>query len=124
MYLLDSSAIIELLGGTERGRKIRDLIGEEMIVATAISLVEVLSGARGSMTMVASHFFKTVELLPFDREAASESLDIEQQLRKLGRPVERVDILIAGICKKHRIPIVTCDSGFTHMSMIDVRVIL
>ena len=124
MYLLDSSAIIELLAGSERGRKIKDLIGEDVLVSTAISLVEVLSGTQGNMATTASQFFKAIDSLPFDREAASESLEIERHLREHGKPAEWSDVFIAGICKKHRITLVTCDTGFRHMPMIEAKIVL
>ncbi|HLC65066.1 MAG TPA: PIN domain-containing protein [Candidatus Nanoarchaeia archaeon] len=123
MYVLDSSAIIELLSGTSLGKKVNDFVGDAPLAATSISISEVVSGAKGKAFEAALGFFNSVLILDFDKESAFESVEIENALRKAGRLIERTDIFIAAICRKHDLWLVSCDPDFTNVKSIKTKII-
>lgn len=63
MHILDSSIIIEILGGSELGRKALSAINEEHLATTAISMVEVLEGTKGKIDIAAVSFFDSIPVL-------------------------------------------------------------
>ncbi len=101
MIVLDSSAIIELLRGTEKGKKIREFIENEAVAATTISLNEVLIGIPPRHRMMGNQFFRTFQILPFDEDASYKSIKIEEELSKKGKLIGKLDIFIASICLAH-----------------------
>lgn len=123
MYLLDSSAIIELLGNSPKGKKIEELVGEMPLAATTISFVEVISGVKGKAIVAALEFFDSVLLFDFDKGAAHESIWIEKELRRTGQLIGRSDLYIAGICKSNNVMLVTCDNDFKKIKSITCYVI-
>ncbi len=123
MYLLDSSAIIELLADTNKAKKVEDLLGKTPIATTTISYVEVISGIKGNAIVGALEFFNSVLLLDFDIAAANESVWIEKELKRNGQMIGRSDLFIAGICKQSKLPLVTCDGDFKRVKSITVHVV-
>ena len=123
MYILDSSAIIELLTDTEKAKKIEDLLGNNPIATTTISYVEVISGIKGNAIVGALEFFNSIIVLDFDIAAANESIWIEKELKQQGQLLGRADLFIAGICKQNKMPLVTCDNDFKRVKSITVHVV-
>lgn len=123
MYLLDSSAIIELLGGTPRGRKIEQLVGKIPLATTTISFVEVISGMKGNAIVGALEFFNSIVVFDFDKAAANECIWIDKELRGIGQLIGKSDLYIAGISRKNKFPLVTCDNDFKRIKSITCYVI-
>ncbi len=123
MFLLDTSAIIELSYGTELAYKIKELIGEEYTVVTTISVEEFLVGIDETMFDTALTIFGAFHVYPLDIESAIESAKIERELKKSGRMIQRADIFIAGICKKYNLELITCDEDFLRIKSLKVRLI-
>jgi predicted nucleic acid-binding protein len=123
MYVLDSSAIIELLADTEKAKKIEEILGKTPIATTTISYVEVISGVKGKGIVGAIEFFNSVVVLDFDIVAANESIWIEKELKQTGQLLGRTDLFIAGICKQNKFPLVTCDNDFKRVKSITVHVV-
>lgn len=123
MYVLDSSAIIELLADTPKAKKIEDILGENTIATTTISYVEVISGIKGKGIIGTLEFFNSVLVLNFDISAANESIWIEKELKRNGQLIGRSDLFIAGICKQNKFPLVTCDADFKRIKSITVHLI-
>lgn len=123
MIILDSSAIIELIKGTEQGKEIVKLIEHETVGITTMSINEVLLGAKDKYKLFLKEFFKSVHIFPFDEEAAYKSIDVEESLKKKGRPIGKIDILIAATCINYGIPLITCDKDFTNIQELKVILI-
>jgi len=118
MIVLDSSAAIELLAGTEKGEKIRQVLENEVAASTPFTIYEVLPGAKNQA--IANEFIKTLHILPFDSDAAFKSIEIESGLRKRGTPVGKIDVFIASICIVHDIPVLTTDKDFQRIHDLKV----
>lgn len=123
MYVLDSSAIIELLADTEKAKKIENILGKSPVATTTISYVEVISGIKGKGIVGTLEFFNSVLVLDFDIAAANESIWIEKELKRNGQLIGRSDLFIAGICKQTKFPLVTCDADFKRVKSIIVHVV-
>ncbi len=123
MYLFDTSAILEILYGTEKGNNILKILKEEQIITTSITLHEVAIGEEMTRLETALNFFGIIEILPFDKECALQSSSIEKELTKKGKKINRIDILIAGICKKHNLTLITLDNDFKNIDSIKAKIL-
>ncbi len=121
MYILDTSAFIHLAKETDIGRKIRESYGEEIVRITTFTVHELLVGALSSTKkQLYEDLFPLLEILPFGYDAATHSAELERLLRTRGRLINKVDILIAGICLTYGATIVTCDADFTKIPGLQV----
>lgn len=112
MYLLDSSAIIELLHGTKSGEEIMKFIDNNHVCTTSINLYEVLMGENEKENEKISQFFSSVKILDFDENAARFSVELEKKLIRSGKNINKIDVLIAGICKSNNKLLVSLDNDF------------
>jgi predicted nucleic acid-binding protein len=120
VYVLDSSAIIEVLNATTKGKKVSDLVRGHFIGATTICYVEVMVGARGKALRATADFFDAVTILPFDKKAADITIKLQNELYQCGKLLGRGDLLIAGICKNRKAPLITCDDDFVKVKGLKV----
>lgn len=123
MYLLDSSAIIEVLAASNLGKRIADLTRSSPLATTTISLVEVMAGVEGRTAQIAERFISTMKLYSFDKAAADESIVLEKVLKKQGKIIARQDLFIAAISKCHQCVLVTCDKDFENISQLKVKIV-
>ena len=123
MYVLDSSAIIEILYNSKKGEKIVQAIKEEDIASTTICKVEVLIGAKGKAENYAKDIFRKMYVFEFTKDAAERSIEMGKELLKEGKPLEGPDLFIAGICKEQNLPLITCDKSFKNIKGIKVMYI-
>ncbi len=112
MAILDSSAIIHLLKGAQKGQSLQEKFETELTSTTSISINEVLAGIDNKHKLIAIDFLKGLEIIPFDERAAYKSAELEESLRKKGKMMGKLDLLIAAICLTHNIPLVTTDADF------------
>ncbi len=120
MAIVDSSALIHLFDGTEEGEQIKKKYGQEMNAITAITLHEVAIGVHPQRREIADYFMSRLEVLPFDKEAAEKSVEIELKLRKRGRLINRADIFIAAICLINNMTLITTDNDFLEIDGLKV----
>lgn len=88
---------------------------------TTINVYELYYGARRSMNPETSilkvdSLLKSIDILGFDKPAALKAADIQAELMDSGRPVNILDVLIAGIVMANNEEILTRDSE--HFSRI------
>lgn len=118
MYLLDSSAIIEILHNTEKGKKIVALVDKNPVCTTSINVYEILLGEREKESEKINQFFSSLKILNFDDNSAKFSVELEKKLIRFGKTINKIDILIAGICKSNNKTIVSLDSDFKRIGDI------
>jgi predicted nucleic acid-binding protein len=116
MIVLDTSAAIELLCGSEIGRKIQEMTSDDEIVITAHTVHELLLGEDD----VVLEFISNTRVLPYDGDSAVASARIERGLSRKGRMVNRMDILIAGVCVAQKARIIAVDKDFSRIPGIDM----
>lgn len=115
MIVLDTSALIELIKGRERGRKILDYVKEERIAITTVTVNEFFIGATEKEKERFETVFSLLEILPFDSDAAYRSVVIEEDLEHRGQLIGKLDIFIAAIAHVSGFPLVTLDNDFSRI---------
>ncbi len=122
-YCLDTSAVIEVLFATEKGKKIQHITKDQPITITILTIHELLVGMKEKDIEKMEHFLKSVSAAEFSKECATHSAVIERHLREKGRLVNKMDILIAGICLHRNYHLITCDKDFENIKGIQTTII-
>jgi predicted nucleic acid-binding protein len=85
----------------------------ETVVATGLVLQELLQGFSGPKDRKA--IFDRFEALPFvspDRNDHVQAADLRNQCRRRGVQVETIDALLAQLCIRHELTMLTTDDDF------------
>ena len=119
MNLLDTSFVVDLFRGDQ---KISGFLDAES-ATTAITYYEIMSYRRRrklkSEGAIFERFFSEVPVLPFTRAAAEESSAITARLMDIGKPVNALDVLIAGTALANGAErLITRDRGFLEIAKI------
>src|SRR3989338_8183738 len=112
MIVLDTSAIVEILRGTDIGKRIAEKFNKDIKFTTAISAYELMLGIKDKDTIKVESFLNDLDILDFDIKAGKESAQIEKELKSKGNLINKIDILISGICKNYNATILTLDHDF------------
>ena len=121
MLFLDTSAVLELLYGTEKGEQIKEFIKEKPISISSLNVHELLVGLKNEEKAVLNNFLTEVEVLPFDKQSAQKSAELARALKTKGKMINQMDILIAAMCLHHTCILVTCDKHFLAVDGLDVH---
>ncbi len=128
MIVLDTSFIIDYVKGLD---KTRDLIhGKYYVVTTVISYHEIMAGVKIAKAKreekIFRKFFSELKILNFDLKSAEVSSEIASKLSAIGRSVNVMDVLIAGIAISNGADaIVTADKDFLEIAKVsDLDVII
>lgn len=123
MILLDTSAVIELLEGTVKGQKVQNLIKDNAVGISSITLNEFLIGCRDKQREIFQNFVAALEVFSFDSDAAYKSEFVEKSLMRKGKIIGKMDIFIASICLVQDIPLITIDKDFKNVDRLKVFLI-
>lgn len=121
MFFLDTSAVLELIYGTEKGEQIKTFVKGGPIALSALSIHELLVGLKEKEREALNNFFKEITVFDFDKKAAEKSAEVERELQKKGRLVNKMDILIAAACLVHGHEFLTCDKHFLTVEKLKVH---
>ena len=127
MIVLDTSFLIDYVKGLD---KTRDLIHDKYVVTTVISYHEIMAGVKIAKAKreekIFRKFFSELKILNFDLKSAEVSSEIASKLSAIGRSVNVMDILIAGIAISNGADaIVTADKDFLEIAKVsDLDVII
>ena len=124
MYVLDSSALIEILEGSPLAKKIEALIQDAPLVTTSICMHELLVGAHSEQEhFVLEHLFSNIRILDYTADAARASAHMMGALSETGTLINKMDILIAAICNVHDAHLLTLDKDFSMIKALNVSLI-
>jgi predicted nucleic acid-binding protein len=112
MIILDTSALIEITKGSEKGAQIVSHIQEESYATTSINMHELLLLARSDEKKEFKEFLNAIKIYPYDRDCVEKSVFIERELMQKGKLINKLDILIASICLAQGAGILTLDEDF------------
>jgi len=123
MILLDTSFIIDLHKGADSARPLVSKLRGRSLATTTISLFEVFTGIHHRRLKDEersfSRFFSTVRLLAVDRRAAEQAGKIMGELMRVGKQVNALDALIAGVGVANNVEaIVTKDEDFVDIAKV------
>lgn len=89
----------------------------DLVVSTGIVLQELLQGFQGPRAKRA--IIRDFSLLPMitpDIEDHIEAAELRNRCRRKGVQIGTIDALIAGICIRHELPLLTTDQDFNAVS--------
>jgi tRNA(fMet)-specific endonuclease VapC len=100
MSVLDTNYLVSILQGKGVSELTVDMIDDPK--TTAINAYELYYGARRSdnpekSLSAVNSLLKSIPILEFDNRAALKAGDIQAELMDIGRPVNLLDALIAGV---------------------------
>ncbi len=123
MLILDTSAVIELLNGTDKGKKVVEFVKDKPLAITSFTVYELLLGMREDEKEVTENFIKSVNILDFDLESSRKSAIIEKRLKKKGTPINKVDVFISAICSLKSSILISGDKDFSKIEEINLKLI-
>jgi len=123
MILLDSSAIIEIIYKSNKSKVILDLIKDKPVCTSSFSVYEIIFCLKEKEKIKVENLFNELKIQSFDEKAAKESVNIERDLLKKGKPINKIDIFIAGICVNNNLKLISCDKDFLNISKLKVTVL-
>jgi predicted nucleic acid-binding protein len=95
----------------------RALAGDSLVVTTGLVLQELLqgfSGPKDSERILAG--FTSLPLLVPDRDDHIEAAALRNRCRTKGVQVGTIDALLAQLCLRHELTMLTADQDFHHMA--------
>ena len=91
------------------------LEGNDLVVTTGLILQELLqgfAGPRARRDIIAR--FQTLPILAPDRQDHIEASEIRNACRRAGVQLGTIDALLAQLCIRHRVTLLTTDQDFTY----------
>ncbi len=112
MTVLDTNFLVDLLRGKLGTKDIADSFNDPK--TTIINAFELYYGAKRSTkpeegVLEVSSILKSIDVIGFDKSAALKSADIHAKLMDSGKPIDIMDVLIAGIVIVNKEELVTRD---------------
>ena len=100
MMVADTDVLIDALHGRDPARaRIQLELGTGRLATTAVTVFELLSGARGERSRQRIEtLLEALTVLPLDPEASRRAAEIRTALEASGQGIGMADYLIAGIC--------------------------
>ncbi|MDW8014192.1 MAG: type II toxin-antitoxin system VapC family toxin [Archaeoglobaceae archaeon] len=126
MIVLDTSFLIDYFRGLDVTRKL--ISKEDEFATTAITYYEIFAGVRRKKSAEEKffrRFFSEIKILLFDVKSADEASNIAAKLFAIGKEVNALDILIAGIAVANGAEkILTRDRDFLEIAKVsDLEVV-
>ncbi len=117
--ILDTSVLIDMLEGNESVKtSLQKLDGKA--ATTVICKYELLRGLGGGQV---NSLLNTLDVYPFDGDAPERSSVIYKELRRNGKLINELDILIAAIAISNDELLVTRDNDFKAVENLKLLVI-
>lgn len=121
-YLLDTDWIIDHLSGSEKVTLKLKEFAKDGIATSTISIAELYEGIHGSKEYEKSlkaleDFLKGISIINLDLEICNIFGRERNKLRKSGRIISDFDLLIASICLRHELILLTNNKD--HFERID-----
>jgi predicted nucleic acid-binding protein len=118
IVIADTDVIIDYFSGIEPlASAIEQLIIQDSLALTSITVFELYAGVTGKKRIKQIDALTVIlPVFPFEEKHAGATAEIYNDLKKTGNLIGNQDILIAGICIAHDIPIFTRNTA--HFSRI------
>ena len=94
------------------------LEGRDIVLTTGLILQELLQGFAGPRSKKdIVERFEALPLLPPDRQDHIDAADLRNHCRRSGVQVGTIDALLAQLCIRHRLKMLTTDTDFERLAM-------
>lgn len=123
IVIADTDVIIDFFSGTEPSASaIEQLILQDSLALTSITVFELYAGITGKKRKKQiDDLILILPVFPFEEKHAETAAEIYNELKKTGNLIGNQDILIAGICVAHDIPIITRNTNhFSRISQLRI----
>ena len=123
MNLLDSSAFIELIKGSERGKLVGEIAKKERVYMSTISLAEVSAWVyrnKGDVSSIIERIKKNVTLIDLDESLLIESGKLHVELRKTRKSIGLIDVIIYFSAAVNDLVLITKDRDFEGLANVDL----
>jgi predicted nucleic acid-binding protein len=113
MIVADSDVLIDALRGREPAKgRIAEELGKGALATTAVSVFELLSGAKTAAAKKnVRRLLDAVLILPLDERAGETAAEVRKNLEAKGATIGMADYLIAGICLYRSAILLTRNKG-------------
>ncbi len=111
MYLLDSSAILEIINDTTKGKEIIPILDGKLFT-TPFSIYEIFYGLKQTELNLLERLLEVLNMLNFDINCSLIAVDIMSKLSRKGEKINLVDIFIASIAISYSMTLVSLDKDF------------
>ncbi|MEK6947942.1 MAG: PIN domain-containing protein [Nanoarchaeota archaeon] len=115
MNVLDTSAWIEYLNGTEKGLNVKNIIDNGIIYTSSITLAELSKWVHennGDIFPVIEKVKTSSTLILLEENILVESGKTYNELRKTRKKISLIDSIIYTTCLIHGLNLITKDSDF------------
>ena len=93
------------------------LLGDEIVVTTGLVLQELLQGFAGPTARAEIiEAFEALPMLQPDRQDYIAAAELRNTCRRSGVQVGTIDALLAQLCVRHKLTLLTTDNDFVHAS--------
>ena len=118
IIIADTDVIIDFFSGVDpAATEIEQLIEQDRLALTSITVFELYAGIIGKKRIKQIDDLITIlPVFPLEAQHARTAVKIYNELKKTGNLIGNQDILIAGICITHDVPIITRNTA--HFSRI------
>ena len=123
MNLLDSSAFIELIKGSEKGKLVGEIAKKERVYMSTISLAEVSAWVyrnKGDVSSIIERIKKNVTLIDLDESLLIESGKLHVELRKTRKNIGLIDVIIYFSAAVNDLVLITKDRDFEGLANVDL----
>ncbi len=116
-FLLDSSAWLEYLAGTESGNKIKDIVEKEDIATCILSLAEISDKFNKENEKIENFlsFIKKSRILNISISTCTEAGKLKAERRKVKKDFGLIDAIIYLTAKENSYILITKDDDFKDM---------
>lgn len=122
MYLLDSSVVIELMCAGKRSETVVNTVGTGEIAISPFTVHEILFGLEKEDPEGAK-FLDGITIMNYDRQCAEISAKTDKNMSKAGTRLGVIDIMIASVAIRNKIPLVTFDKAFSRVKDLDAKIL-
>lgn len=124
-YCLESSFIIDLLGGKKNAVQAYEKIKNSPLAITAIAsvvLFEIMRGREQKPEKIKKfeQFRRKLEVLAFGEKEAEEASRIEKAIHQKNQTVSPLDLLIGATAKTNKAILVSNDKGYKKIAGLQV----
>ena len=118
IIIADTDVIIDFFSGIDPAASaIEQLIDQDRLALTSITVFELYAGITGKKRIKQIDDLTAIlPVFPLEAQHSLTATEIYNELKKTGNLIGNQDILIAGICITHDIPIITRNTA--HFSRI------
>jgi len=125
VHCLETSFLVDFLRGKEPAVNKYEEIKNEKLVTTSIVAWEILRGSKlvGKMKEYenAVRLLSRFRVVPFTITSAKIASEIEHDLKRKGKDVNLIDVLIAAVAIEEGSILVTRDEGYKHIEGLKVE---